>query len=64
MNIFTILIVSILPIILVLLYVYKKDSDKEPKKLLIDLFLYGILICIPVAFIEIFVEVVADRNQI
>ena len=47
------LIVSILPVYFVLLYTYRKDNYKEPKKLLKKLFIYGMIICIPVALFEI-----------
>ncbi len=38
-------LVAILPIILICLYVYNKDRDKEPTKLLVKLFFLGILSC-------------------
>lgn len=39
--------VAILPIILIGLYIYKKDKIKEPIKLLFKLFILGILSCFP-----------------
>ena len=56
MNLLLILIISILPVYLIGLYIYKKDANKEPRKLLAKLFRYGILICIPAAIVEIMVE--------
>ena len=47
------LIISILPVYLVGLYIYKKDKNKEPKKLLKRLFIYGMLSCIPAAIVEV-----------
>lgn len=43
MNILLLLFLSILPIYLIGLYFYKKDTIKEPKKLLKKLFISGIL---------------------
>lgn len=40
-------IVAILPVILIGLFIYKKDKDKESSGLLIKLFLSGILSCFP-----------------
>ncbi len=50
------LALSILPVYLVGLYVYKKDKEKEPKKLLTKLFVLGMFSCIPAAFIEVWIE--------
>ena len=50
------LVISILPVYLILKYIYKKDNNKEPYKMLKTLFIYGIIICLPVAFIEIGIE--------
>ena len=49
-------IIAILPVILLLNYVYKLDSHKEPKNLLKKIFYIGALTCIPAAFIEISLE--------
>ena len=46
------ILISILPVYLVGLYIYKKDKNKEPKKLLRRLFIYGMLSCIPAAITE------------
>ena len=51
MNI-VILFAAILPVVLLLLYIWKKDPQKEPTSWLIKAFLWGIGICIPVAIIE------------
>ena len=47
-------VISILPIILIGTYIYKKDKNKEPKKLLLELFVLGILSTIVVFFISKF----------
>ena len=41
----TLFIVSILPVFLIGMFIYKKDREKEPAKLLIKLFLGGIGSC-------------------
>ena len=47
------LIVSCLPSILLMIYVYKKDRvDKEPIKLLVLLFILGAVSCLPAAIAE------------
>lgn len=50
------LVISILPVYLVGLYIYKKDDQKEPPKLLRKLFFFGMLICIPAAILEVILE--------
>ncbi len=47
------LAISILPVYLIGLYIYKKDDQKEPPKLLRKLFLFGMLICLPAAILEV-----------
>ena len=45
------LIVAILPIVLLGLYIYHKDRDKEPSKLLFELFMCGVLSCFPTVIV-------------
>lgn len=45
------LTITILPIILIMLYLYNKDNNKEPKSLLLKLFLSGVLSIIITLFI-------------
>ena len=52
MNELVLFIVSSLPIILLGMYIYKKDKSKEPIKLLIKLFLGGIISCFLVVIIS------------
>lgn len=46
------LFVAIVPIFLILLFVYNKDKSKEPIKLLLQLFVLGILSCISVLVVS------------
>ena len=51
-NTFVLIFISILPVIIIGAFIYKKDKEKEPTGLLIKLFLFGVLSCIPAAIIE------------
>lgn len=44
---------ALLPIILLWLYIWKRDPKKEPFKQLLKAFLYGVGICIPVVVVEL-----------
>lgn len=51
------LIVSaILPVLVFLYFIYRKDTDKEPPKLLFKSFLWGCLATLPILFFEIFIS--------
>lgn len=50
------LILAVLPVIILCFYVYAKDFHREPKGLLIKIFVCGSLTCIPVAFLEVFLS--------
>ncbi len=52
MSILILFIISALPVVLLGIYIYKKDRNKEPLKLLIKLFLGGILSCFLVLFLS------------
>ena len=43
---------AVLPAILLWLYTCKKDAQPEPMSQMLKAFLYGALICVPVAFVE------------
>lgn len=45
--------IAVLPVIVLLGYIYKKDIDKEPRGLLIRLFIFGGVSVIPIAFAEL-----------
>ena len=51
-----IILVALLPAILLWLYIWKKDTQKEPTKLLVKAVLWGMAICIPVALIEMGIQ--------
>lgn len=53
MKTIILLIIAILPVYLIGLYVYNKDREKEPKKLLTKLFIYGMLACFPAVILEL-----------
>lgn len=55
MNI-SLIISAILPVIVFLSFIYRKDSEKEPKKLLAKCFLLGALSIIPIFLIELAVD--------
>jgi len=48
------LAIAVLPVYLICYYVYKKDTSKEPIKLLFKLLFLGVLSCFPAIFLEIF----------
>ena len=47
-----ILFIATIPVLLICMYVYHHGPDKEPKKLLGKLFLWGILTIAPIFFLE------------
>ena len=47
-----ILSVALLPAILLLLYIWRKDTQKEPTSWLVKAVLWGVAICIPIALVE------------
>ena len=52
MNLITILAAALLPAFLLWLYIWKKDTQKEPTSWLVKAVLWGVAICIPVALVE------------
>ena len=56
MNIVIILIVALLPAILLWLYIWKKDPQSEPTCRLVKGVLWGLAICVPVAFLEMVIQ--------
>ena len=49
---FILLITALLPAILLWIYIWKKDTKKEPTSWLMKAFLWGIAICFPVVLME------------
>lgn len=56
-------IAAILPVIFLCFYIYKKDINKEPKGMLAKIFIFGILICIPVIILELLVGSVLEAQE-
>ncbi len=56
------IVIAILPIALICLYVYSKDHNKEPMKLLLKLFCLGILSCIIVLLISILKDLLSPKD--
>lgn len=52
MNTMVILSAALFPAILLWLYIWKKDTQKEPTSWLVKAVLWGVAICIPVALVE------------
>lgn len=55
-NIGIMLFFAILPVVLILIYIYNKDNDKEPLGLLLQLFVLGIISCFLVFIVSGFLE--------
>ena len=51
-----VILVALLPAILLWLYIWKKDTRKEPTFLLVKAVLWGMAICIPVALVEMGIQ--------
>ena len=64
-NKIILLIIAILPVYIIGLYVYKKDKDKESRKLLSKLFASGIISCIPAIILELIISslFVSEKNM-
>lgn len=52
MELFFVLAASLLPALFLLLYIWKKDPQKEPTSQLVKAVVWGVAICIPVAILE------------
>jgi len=58
MNIVFVLIAALLPAFLLFLYIWKKDTQKEPTSWLVKAVLWGVAIIIPVAVMESGIEAI------
>ena len=58
MKVIIILIAALLPAILLWLYIWKKDPQKEPTSWLVKAVLMGVAICVPVAIVEMVIEAI------
>lgn len=56
MTVILMLIAALLPAILLLLYIWKKDPQQEPTSWLAKAFAWGVAICIPVSFVELAIQ--------
>ncbi len=54
---------AIVPVILLCKYIYNKDVDKEPKKLLKRVFVWGMLAVIPILLLELGIDKVISTND-
>ena len=52
-------IMAILPVVLIGIYINSKDKEKEPKSLLLGLFIAGILSCVLVVLISLMMEYIS-----
>jgi RsiW-degrading membrane proteinase PrsW (M82 family) len=48
------------PVVVFLIIIYQKDSEKEPKKLLIKCFVWGCIATVPVIFVELFLMIFSN----
>ena len=58
-----IVFISLLPAILIGKYIYKKDKDKEPKKLIIKLLIFGVLSIIPAIALSKFYDFIFPNQN-
>ena len=59
------LLITIIPSIAILLYFVFSDKFKEPKKIIIITFLFGILITIPAGYLNDYIfEVFSNKNKV
>ena len=62
-RIILLLLIAILPVYLIGLYIYNKDTEKESKRLLFKLFCFGIVACIPAVILEFVIGSFFDVNE-
>ena len=58
MDVLLIIIAALLPAVLLLIYIWRKDQKKEPTSWLAKATCYGILICFPVILVEMVIGLV------
>ena len=58
------LLVTILPSIVILLYFIYSDKFKEPKNLIIKVFLFGVLTCFPAGYLNYFSEILIPQTEL
>ncbi len=52
----TVIIFALLPVFVLLAYIYKKDPNPEPMSCLVKATMYGVLTCLPVATCELLIQ--------
>lgn len=57
------LYIAVLPVVVLCLYIYNKDLDKEPKKIVGKLFLWGMLSVIPIVILELLVDKIVTTDD-
>ena len=64
MMINILLVLAILPVALLCGYIYIKDTNKEPFKLVIKIFLLGIVMALPVVILEMFFDFFVTTDNV
>lgn len=62
MNILILLAAALLPAIFLGIYIFRQDPQPEPKEQLAKAVLYGVIICFPVALLEMGIQSVLFPN--
>ena len=57
------LFLAVIPVIILCSYINKKDIHGEPRKLLISIFIWGAITCLPAAFLETFVGGIFETEK-
>ncbi len=58
------LLITILPSLVILVYFIYSDKFKEPKNLIIKVFLLGVLICFPAGYLNYFSEILIPQTEL
>lgn len=58
------LFAAVLPVLVLCYYIYKKDVNPEPNKVLLKIFLYGCLTCVPIIFLELYIQNIYPLDSI
>ena len=58
MDVLLIILVALLPAALLFAYIWKKDQKKEPTSWLVKAIAYGVIICFPVAIVEMIISAI------
>ncbi len=58
------LLITILPSLVILVYFIYSDKFKEPKNLIIKVFLLGVLICFPAGYLNYFSDILIPQTEL